>query len=48
MEKKIKSLSVPKGFSVRPVLIHVNGVSQAIKESDVFNDIVNFSQFLDV
>jgi hypothetical protein len=48
MERKIKSLSVPKGFSVRPVLIHVNGVSQAIKESDVFNDIVDFSQFLDV
>jgi len=47
MEKKIESLSVPKGFSIRPVLIHVNGVSQAIRESDVFNDIVDFSQFLD-
>lgn len=48
MEKKIESLSVPKGFSVRPVLIHVNGVSHAIRESDVFNDIVDFSQFFDV
>lgn len=48
MEKKIESLSVPKGVSVRPVLIHVNGVSQAIRESDVFNDIVDFSQFFDV
>ncbi len=46
MEKKIESLSIPKGFSIRPVLIHVNGVSQAIKESDVFNDIVDFSQFV--
>ncbi len=47
MEKKIESLSFPKGFSVRPVLIHVNGVSHAIRESDVFNDIIDFSQFLD-
>lgn len=45
MEKKIKSLSFPKGFSIRPVLIHVNGVSQAIKESEIFNDIVDFSDF---
>jgi AAA+ ATPase superfamily predicted ATPase len=45
MEKKIESLSVPKGFSIRPVLIHVNGVSQAVKESEVFSEIVDFSQF---
>ena len=45
MEKKIESLTAPKGVSVRPVLIHVNGVSQAIREGDVFNDIVDFSQF---
>ena len=48
MEKKIESLSVPKGFSIRPVLIHVNGVSQTIKESEVFNDIVDFSQFFNI
>ena len=45
MEKKIENLSAPKGFSIRPVLIHVNGVSQAVKESGIFNDIVDFSQF---
>lgn len=48
MEKKIESLSVPKGVSVRPVLIHVNGVSQLIRESEVFNDIVDFSQFFNI
>jgi hypothetical protein len=48
MEKKIENLSVPKGVSVRPVLIHVNGISQAIRESDVFNDIVDFSQFFNI
>ena len=35
-------------MSIRPVLIHVNGISQAIRESDSFNDIVDFSQFFDV
>lgn len=48
MERKIESLSIPKGVSVRSVLIHVNGVSQLIRESEVFNDIVDFSQFLDI
>jgi len=47
MERKIENLSSPKGYSIRPVLIHVNGVSQSVKESEVFNDIVDFSQFFD-
>ncbi len=45
MERKIERLSLPKGFSIRPVLIHVNGVSQLVKESELFNDIVDFSEF---
>ena len=45
MERKIKALSAPKRFSIRPVLIHVNGISQTVKESEVFNDIVDFSDF---
>lgn len=48
MEKKIANLSVPKGYSIRPVLVHVNGVSQSVNESNVFNSIVDFSEFLDV
>ena len=48
MERKIESMSLPKGTSVRPILIHVNGVSQSVMESEVFNDIVDFSQFFDV
>ena len=48
MEKKIESLSIPKGFSIRPVLIHVNGVSQTVMESELFNNIVNFSQFFEL
>lgn len=48
MEKNIERMSIPKGTSIRPVLIHVNGVSQAVMESEVFNDIVDFSQFFDI
>ena len=47
VEKKVENLSIPKGFSIRPVLIHINGVSQKVKESDFFNDIVDFSQFFE-
>jgi hypothetical protein len=48
MEKKIKNLSVPKRFSIRPVLIHVNGISQSVKESEMFSDIVDFSKFFEI
>lgn len=45
---KIQNLSIPKGFSIRPVLIHVNGVSQGVMESEVFNDVIDFSRFFGV
>ena len=45
VEQKIANLSIPKGYSIRPILIHVNGVSQALRESELFNDIIDFSQF---
>ncbi len=45
IEKKIKNLSIPKRFSIRPILIHANGVSQKVSESELFNDIVDISQF---
>ena len=45
LKKKSASLVVIRGR--RRVLIHVNGVSQSINESDMFNDVVDFSQFLD-
>jgi len=45
IEKKLETLSAPKRFSIRPVLIHVNGVSQSVKESGIFSEIIDFSQF---
>jgi hypothetical protein len=44
--RKIKNLSIPKSYSIRPVLIHVNGVSEIVKERELFSHIVDFSDFL--
>lgn len=46
VQQKIDRLKRPKGFSCRPVLIHVNGVSDAVIESDYFVKIINFSSLL--
>jgi hypothetical protein len=48
VEQKIKRLSVPRGYSIRPILIHVNGVSPGVTESELFSQIVDFSDFLNV
>lgn len=45
VEEKIERLSIPQGYSIRPVLIHVNGVSQSILESGLFTQIIDFSEF---
>jgi hypothetical protein len=47
MEKKIAALKYPKSCSYRPVLIHVNGVSEEVAESGFFSSIIDASQFLD-
>ena len=46
MQNKLSTLSYPKGFSIRPVLIHVNGVNTDVIESGFFAEIVDFGQFL--
>ncbi len=45
VKEKISRLSCPTGYSVRPVLIHVNGISQAVKESALFSHIIDFADF---
>lgn len=46
VEDKMKALSLPKGFSIRPILIHVNGVSEGIRAKEFFSRILDFSQIL--
>ncbi len=46
VRKKVARLKIPKHFSYRPVLIHVNGVDEDVAESGFFSDIINFQDFL--
>ena len=47
MRKKIEALSLPRGYSLRPVLIHVNGVKEEVVEQEFFSNILDFSQLLE-
>lgn len=42
MQRKIERLKRPKGFSCRPILIHVNGVHPTVVEKDYFAEIIDF------
>jgi AAA+ ATPase superfamily predicted ATPase len=46
VQEKCKRLKIPKGFSTRSVLIHVNGISSKIEEKDFFSNILDFGLFL--
>lgn len=46
VQEKIKRLRLPKNFSYRPILIHVNGVSEAVKETQYFSNIIDLGGFL--
>lgn len=43
---KIGALSRPRGMSCRPVLIHVNDVSEEVADSDYFAHIVDMGGLL--
>lgn len=47
MEKKLRDFQYPKGFSCRPVLIHVNGVTEEVMQSGFFSDIIDFGEFFE-
>jgi uncharacterized protein len=46
VEEKLRRLQLPRGFSCRPVLIHVNGVTEDIIDSGYFARIIDFSELL--
>lgn len=46
VQNKINRLQLPKNFSYRPVLIHVNGVADSVVDSHYFSDIIDFGQLL--
>lgn len=46
MQHKISQFHLPRGFSIMPVLIHVNGVNEAIVDAHYFSHIVDFTEIL--
>lgn len=46
MKAKMATLKSPKGFSRRPVLIHANGVSEAVLESQYFSHVIDLGECL--
>lgn len=47
MREKISRIAMPKQFSFRPVLIHVNGVSDAVLDSQYFSNIIDLSELVE-
>ncbi len=45
-EEKIRRLKVPKHCSIRPVLVHVNGVSESVLDAYYFDAIIDLGAFL--
>lgn len=46
VKEKMDALQLPRGFSCRPILIHVNGVDENVLDSGFFANIVDFSDLL--
>ena len=46
MQAKIEALAMPKNFSHRPVLVHVNGVDDEVVASEFFAGIIDFGSLL--
>ena len=46
MKNKLAALMLPRQFSLRPVLIHVNGVHPDVLRTQFFARIINFGELL--
>ena len=46
VQEKMNRMVLPRGFSIRPVLIHVNGVAEIVEESAFFAHIIDFSELI--
>jgi len=44
--EKAKRLKIPRGFSLRCILIHVNGISERLQYDTFFSNIIDFAEFL--
>lgn len=46
VKEKISRLKLPKNYSYRPVLIHVNGVTQNLVDQRYFEHVIDYSKYL--
>ena len=46
MQAKIDAIKLPRGMSIRTALIHVNGVTKELLESNFFGDIIDINSLL--
>jgi AAA+ ATPase superfamily predicted ATPase len=47
VKERNKRLKIPKHFSIRPVLIQVNGIENSILEEEFFDKIIDFGKLLE-
>lgn len=47
VKNKLACLVLPKRFSCWPVLIHVNGANDGVRDSGYFSEIIDFSLFFE-
>lgn len=47
VKQKIKRLKIPRGFAVKPVLIHASEVTSDLEDEEFFAHIINMQEFLD-
>jgi uncharacterized protein len=47
MEEKRRRLKIPKRFSIRPILVHVNGVENTVLDKGYFDKVIDFGQFIE-
>ena len=48
VEEKRKRLKIPRYFSIRPILVHVNGVEESVLEENYFDKVIDFSRMLEM
>lgn len=46
IKQKMQNLKLTNNLSIRPVLIHVNGVDESVQNSDFFSSIIDFNELL--
>ena len=46
VQQKISRIAMPRYFSYRPVLVHVNGVSESVIDKEYFDEIIDFGDLL--